>query len=209
MKYDLVMFDFDGTLADSFPWMKRIFNELADKYKVRPLTDADEELLRGYTVNQIIQHFDVPLWRIPQAVAYVRQLMAQEIHHIPLFEGIHEMLQHLAEHGATLAVVSSNAEENVRQVLGPESAALIRYYEGGVAVFGKAPKLRKVLAKSGVRPADAIYIGDEIRDIEAAHEVHIASGAVTWGYNHAEVLQKYTPHEVFTSVAEITEKIVR
>ncbi|HNT78122.1 MAG TPA: HAD hydrolase-like protein [Anaerolineae bacterium] len=208
MKYRLVIFDFDGTLANSFPWMKRIFNELAEKYKIRPLTDEEEHLLRGYTADQIIKHFDVPAWRIPQAIAYVRKLMAQEIHHIPLFEGIHEMLQHLAERGATLAVVSSNAEENVRQVLGPENAALIRYYEGGVALFGKAPKLRKVLAKSGVRPADALYIGDEIRDIEAAHEVHMAVGAVTWGYNHAEVLQAYAPEEMFASVAEIVEKII-
>ncbi len=208
MKYSLVMFDFDGTLADSFPWMKSVFNELADKYKVRRFTAADEDLLRGYTVAQIIQHFDVPMWRIPQAVAYVRKLMTQEIHHIRLFEGIHAMLQQLAAHGVTLAVVSSNAEENVRQVLGPENAALMRYYECGVTVFGKAPKLRKVLAKSGVSPAAALYVGDEIRDIEAAHEVHIASGAVTWGYNHAEALRAYAPEEMFTNVAEIAEKII-
>lgn len=208
MKYNLVIFDFDGTLADSFPWMKRIFNEMADQYQIRQITAAEEELLRGYTPQQIIQHFNVPLWRIPQAVAYVRKLMAQEIHHIPLFPGIPEMLRQLAARGATLAVVSSNAEENVRQVLGPESAALIRYYEGGVAVFGKAIKLRKVLAKSGVPPAAALYIGDEIRDSEAARDVGMAFGAVTWGYNHAATLQARAPQEVFASVAEIVEKIV-
>jgi phosphoglycolate phosphatase len=208
MKYRLVIFDFDGTLANSYPWMKHIFNELADKYKVRRFTDDEEELLRGYTVSQIIQHFDVPMWRIPQAIAHVRQLMAQEIHKIPLFAGIDEMLQQLAQHGATLAVVSSNAEENVRQALGPENAALIRHYEGGVAIFGKALKLRKVLAKSGVHAADAIYIGDEIRDIEAAHEVHMAVGAVAWGYNHAEALRTYAPEEMFANVAEIVEKII-
>ncbi|MBN2002580.1 MAG: HAD-IA family hydrolase [Anaerolineae bacterium] len=206
MKYKLVIFDFDGTLADSFPWFAGVINEVADKYRFKKIAEREQETLRGYTVNQILKHLDVPVWKIPKIAHHLREQMAQDIHEIALFDGVGALLQHLSQQGATLAVVSSNSYENIRQVLG-DNAGAIHHYECGIDVFGKASKLRKVLAKSKMRPEDAIYIGDEIRDIEAAHEVHIASGSVTWGYNRADVLRTHTPCEIFNSLEEIVEKV--
>ena len=80
------------------------------------------------------------------------------------------MLRGLSERGVALAVVTSNAYGNVRGVLGVECAALIRYYECGTSLFGKRGRLRRVLKQSGAQPAEAIFIGDEIRDIEAARQ---------------------------------------
>jgi phosphoglycolate phosphatase len=63
--------------------------------------------------------------------------MAKDIRQIRPFEGIGEMLQCLSAKGVALTVVTSNAYDNVYQVLGPEHAALIRYYEHGVSLSGK------------------------------------------------------------------------
>ena len=114
----------------------------------------------------------------------------------------------LGASGATLAVVSSNAEQNIRRVLGPANAALINYYECGAAVFGKASKLKTVLRKSGVAPAQAILIGDEIRDADAARQVHMAFGAVAWGYTHYDALLSQSPDECFSRVEELSDKLV-
>lgn len=206
MKYKLVIFDFDGTLADSFPWFTGVINEVADKYRFKKVAAGEQETLRGYSVNQILKHLEVPVWKIPKIAHHLRDRMTQDIHKVTLFDGVDALLQRLSQQGATLALVSSNSYENVRQVLGNNTAA-IHHYECGVDVFGKASKLRKVLAKSKMQPDDAIYIGDEIRDIEAANEVRIASGSVTWGYNRADVLQAHAPHAVFNSLEEIVEGI--
>jgi phosphoglycolate phosphatase len=147
------------------------------------------------------------MWKVPIMAAHVRKLMGQEIDRIPLFEGIGRELLCLVDRGIQLAVVSSNAEQNIRRVLGPEYAALIDYYECGAAVFGKAPKLKTVLRKSGVAPAEAILIGDEIRDADAARQVHMAFGAVAWGYTNYEALCAHAPEVAFAHVAELSEKL--
>ena len=138
---------------------------------------------------------------------YVLQLMAEQIAQIRLFPGVDRLLPELADRGLTLAVVSSNSRENVCRVLGPANTACVRYFECGVSLFGKAAKLRKVLRQSGARPAETIMIGDEIRDLQAARAVHIAAGAVTWGYNHPAALKAHAPDVVFARVDEIAEKL--
>jgi phosphoglycolate phosphatase len=207
MKYKLVIFDFDGTLADSFPWFMTVVNQVADKYKFRRIEESEVEALRGYNAKQLIRYAGVPVWKLPMIGNHVRKRMADEIGEIRLFEGVDVLLRELAERGVTLAVVSSNSQENIRRVLGPENAARIQYYECGVSIFGKHTLFRKVLKKSGVLPGEAICIGDEIRDVEAAQREKIAFGAVSWGFTSLEALRAYSPTEVFTSVDEILEGV--
>lgn len=208
MNYQLIIFDFDGTLADSFSWAAGLINQFADQYGFRRIEAHEQESLRVLDAKTLIQQLGVPAWKIPIMAAHVRKLMGQQIEQIPLFAGISEQLHCLAASGATLAVVSSNAEPNIRRVLGPENAALIAYYECGAAIFGKAPKLKTVLRKSGLASAQAILVGDEIRDKEAATQVQMAFGAVAWGYTNYEALLARGPEVAFGRVEELGAKLV-
>ncbi len=207
MRYKLVIFDFDGTLADTFPWFASVINVIADKFKVKKIDSSDLEKIRGFHANKILKYLDVPLWKMPLIENQLRVRMAEDIQQIRIFTGIENLLKNLAGRGVILAIVTSNSYKNVYQVLGPENAAFINYYECGVSLFGKRAKIRKILRKSGIKPSDTIYIGDEMRDGEAAQKANIAFGAVTWGYNTEESLQTYSPQELFGSVDEITPKI--
>lgn len=206
--YRLIIFDFDGTLADSFAWAAEVVNQFADQYGFRRIDPSEHEMLRVLDAKTLIQQLGVPMWKVPIMSAHVRKLMGQQIDLIPLFAGIDRQLQCLAAAGATLAVVSSNAEQNIRRVLGPENAALVDYYECGAAVFGKASKLKTVLRKSGVAPEHSILIGDEIRDADAARQTHMAFGAVAWGYTNYNSLLSHAPAESFECVDELSEKLV-
>jgi phosphoglycolate phosphatase len=168
VQYTLAIFDFDGTLADTLPWFFSAVNRMADIHGFKRIEEGDVETLRGYSARQVVGHLGVPARKLPRIGIEMRWLMAEEIQQIHPFEGIREMLQGLSDRGVALAVVTSNAEDNVRHVLGADHAALVRYYACGASLFGKRGKLRSVLQQSGVRPGEAIFIGDEIRDIEAA-----------------------------------------
>lgn len=207
MDYRLIIFDFDGTLADSFGWAAELVNQFADQYGFRRIEAHETETLRVLDAKTLIHQLGVPAWKIPLMAAHVRKLMGQQIDRIPLFAGIDEQLRCLAASGATLAVVSSNAEQNIRRVLGPANAALFTYYECGAAVFGKASKLKTVLRKTGIAPAQAILVGDEIRDQQAAAQVQMAFGAVAWGYTHYAALLERAPAVAFESVTELGEKL--
>ena len=207
MKYKLVIFDFDGTLANTFPWVLNNMDQVADKFNIDRVDRDQIEDLRTFDLRKLMKHFDVPPWKLALMARHVRTLLAEDIQQVSLFEGIDQLLQYLSEQGAMLAVVSSNSYSNVRHVLGPINSALIDYYECGVSVFGKSSKFKKILRKSGVEPTDVISIGDEIRDIQAAKHVHIASGAVTWGFSSVDALKAQSPQEMFSRVNEIAEKI--
>lgn len=207
MKYKLVIFDFDGTLADSFPWFVQMVNSVARKYHFREVPPEDVEGLRSLSALQLVRYLGIPLWKMPMIANHVRQRMMVDREGISRFEGVDQLLAQLHAAGVILALVTSNSYANVRHVLGEENLALMRYVECDVSMFGKRARYRKVLKQSGVRPSKAISIGDEIRDIEASQQEHIPFGAVAWGYTHIDALKAHAPTEVFAQVDDILKQI--
>jgi phosphoglycolate phosphatase len=208
MTYKLALFDFDGTLADSLSWFLGVVNRFADEHRFRRIEEHELDGLRGQSAREVMRFLGVPAWKLPRLAGQMRREMAADIGHIRLFPGMDEVLQGLAGREIRLAVVTSNSVENVRQVLGPDNAVLIRHYACGASIFGKRPKLREVLRASGVPAAAAIAIGDEIRDLEAARAEGVAFGAVSWGYTRPEALRAHDPEEMFAGPEEILRKML-
>ena len=105
------------------------------------------------------------------------------------------------------AVVNSNAEANVRRILGPECVPLVGRYGCGASLFGKAARFRRVLERTRTPNDEAICVGDEARDIQAAAEAGLASGAATWGYATRELLERQRPTMVFAGMDDMLDKV--
>lgn len=208
MRYRLAVFDFDGTLADSFPFFLDAVDTLADAHGFRRVDRSQLAALRMLDARQMLRHVGLPLWKVPRVGAHFKTLMAQNTQRITLFPGIAPMLQRLHAHGVELAILTSNSEENVRTVLGTESAELIRYWQCGSALFGKRDKLRRLLAQSGVERNAVLCIGDEMRDFEAASREQIHFGAVAWGYTNPQAFSTPQPRAVFHSPDDITRMLL-
>jgi phosphoglycolate phosphatase len=189
MTYRLAIFDFDGTLADSFPFFLSVFNTIADRHGFRRIDIGKAGHLRHYGTRQMMDHVGMPAWKLPAASRTFMAMMKENAGAIGLFDGVAEALRHLAAQDVTIAVVSSNSEHNVRTVLGPELAALVARFDCGMSVFGKASRIRAVLKRCGIAPGEAIYIGDQGTDAEASHKAGVVFGAVHWGYAPIETLR--------------------
>ncbi len=207
LKYRLAIFDSDGTLADTLPWLRSIFNELAEAHGFRRVEPHEYERIRDLHGAALLRELGLPLWKLPRVVSDMRRRMSEHTGRLSLFPGISDMLHRLAAVGIPLAIGSSNSRENVERVLGEENARLVAHFACGVSMFGKAAKLRQALRQCSVQPLYAIYIGDEIRDAEAAAKAGIAFGAVTWGQHRAEILCTQKPAQIFTTVREIADKL--
>lgn len=207
MARKLVIFDFDGTLADTLPFFLSAFDEAAGKYGFARLDRARQAELRGFDAHQIMSHHRIPFWRVPAIASFMRQRTEDHAGGIALFPGVPEALRELARRRVALAIVTSNSKANVVRVLGQDCAALFGQMECGASLFGKVPKIRKVLARTGIAAADAILVGDEIRDARAAAEAGLDFGAVAWGFNHLDALLALRPREVFTQAAELPLKL--
>jgi phosphoglycolate phosphatase len=207
MRYRLVIFDFDGTLADTLPWMRSVFNELADEHGFRKVPLEEHGRFQDLHGSALLKALDLPLWKLPRVVSAMRSKMALHVDQLSLFAGIDEMLRRLSLSGARLAIVSSNSQVNVEKILGTKNTALIQHFACGVSMMGKASRLHAVVRKSGVARENSIYIGDEIRDAEAARKADIAFGAVSWGQHSVGALLAENPAEVFSSIQDLMEKV--
>lgn len=202
-KYKLAIFDLDGTLADSFPWFLRVVNDVAREFDFRPVGPDDIETLRRMGSREIISFLGVPLWKVPMIATRMRAMKRSHLKDIALFDGAPAMLRSLHDASVTLALVSSDSESNARLQLGPDNAALFQHFDCGAALFGKTAKFSRLVKRMGIRPTEALAIGDEVRDLEAARSAGIAFGAVAWGYAAPDTLQSHKPDEFFTSFDDI------
>ncbi|THC43675.1 HAD hydrolase-like protein [Massilia sp. Mn16-1_5] len=203
MRYRLAIFDFDGTLADSFPFFISVFNRIADEHGFRRIDHAHVERLRYFGTREIMRHVGMPAWKLPLAAASFKTLMRENAEQVRLFPQVEHALRELARGDIQLTIVSSNAEDNVRRVLGPDLSALISQYECGMSIFGKTARIRKVLKRAATAPSAALYIGDQATDADAARRAGVAFAAVHWGYAPIEVLRKVAPEHEFDLPASL------
>lgn len=203
----LVIFDFDGTLADSGSWFLSIMDHLADRYGFRHVAADEVEALRRKATRDVISALAIPRWKLPFIARYARRLFARNLHQVALFPQVPDMLSALKAAGIELAVVTSNSEGNARAVLGPGNAALIDHWACGSSLFGKEPKFRQVLRASGIAASAALSIGDETRDIDAARETGVRAGAALWGYANPEALLHLAPDIAFDTPAAVIAQL--
>jgi len=203
MRYRLAIFDFDGTLADSFPWFQVALNDAARRFGFRVIDAAEGEALRSLGAREIMRRLEVPGWKLPWIIRHLRREKQAVAGRLPLFPEVPELLATLSGAGVRLAIVSSDSEASIRATLGPRLAGLIDLYDTSASLFGKPRKLRAVLRRSGIPAREAIYIGDEQRDAEAARAAVMDFGAVAWGYATRAALAGTRPALIFDSPAEI------
>lgn len=134
---------------------------MATIYDFPTIDYREVDQLRGLDARQMMKLAKLPSWKMPFIAHSFIQLMYRYIHQIHLFDGIHELLEKLATQGVKLAIVSSNSEENVRYVLGPERASLISYYGCGTSLFSKQRKFKQAILMMKIKPEETLCIGDE------------------------------------------------
>ncbi len=201
-----IIFDFDGTLADSLPVVVGIAKELVPEFD---LSDKEVARLRNMSARDILKHSGLPYWKLLKLLLRGKRLFSQRLDQLKIFPGIPETLKQLHKEGYQIAVVSSNTEDNIRKVLEHEKIdQYVSSVYGNLGLFNKARAFKTVLRDQQTDVSDAIYIGDEVRDIEAAKRGHIPVISVTWGYNGERILREHhptyvahTPQELLTIIA--------
>lgn len=192
MRYPQIVFDFDGTLADSLETAVAIFQKLAPILGLRPIEDL--EAARGLTSRQLVKRLGVRLWQLPRVV---RAFRAEAIRHapsLPLHPGVPAMLRELTDRGHKLGIVSSNGADAIRECLRRHGVEQhFRFVAGTPSVFGKRRVIRAALRAEGVSPRRAIYVGDETRDIEAGRRAGLDTVGATWGFHPRSVLLTESP----------------
>ncbi len=190
-----LIFDFDGTLVDSFDAVIQRFNLLAGEFNFRYIDDHEIDDLKNLTSKELIKHLKIPAYKIPKVILKARALMRGEITKLPAFVNLREVIEKIYGMGIGLGILTSNSSENVNQWLKCNNLQnLFHFIHIESSYFGKKRILRKIIKNYHMDYSRTFYVGDETRDIEAAKASNINSIAVTWGFNSEAVLLQHQPH---------------
>ncbi|NES94754.1 MAG: HAD-IA family hydrolase [Desertifilum sp. SIO1I2] len=205
MSIKVILFDFDGTLADTLDAIVRITNRLADEFGYQPTSPEDVVRLKQLTSREVIRQSGVSVFKLPFLLRKVRSELNQEIHLLAPIPGIREVLLELKAQGNQLGIVTSNAQENVLFFL--ENNKLQNIFDfvySEMKLFGKSRVIKHFLKQANLHPQEVVYVGDETRDIEAAQQTGIPAIAVSWGFNSPAILAKHHPDFLIHSPEELT-----
>jgi phosphoglycolate phosphatase len=187
-----LIFDFDGTLADSFTTLLDVFEEIM--HRPQRLTLKEIENLRGQKLKYILRYLRIKSWQVPRLAIQGKKAMSNRIADIKPFNGIPEAIKELKAAGFDMYILSSNSPENIRIFLAANGMEdNFRNIYGNVGLRGKAAALKKVVKAERLNKNNCIYIGDELRDIDAARKIRIAVASVSWGFSTPEVLKEANP----------------
>ncbi len=199
----VIIFDFDGTLADTFSTVVEIVNSLAHEYGYEPLGIELISALRHKRAQDIIKIFKIPIWRIPKLLFTVKEALGKKISDLELFDGISEMLQDLKKEGYVVGIVSSNKVDTIEEFVKKNNIDLFDFIYSEKDLFGKSRVLKNLMKKKGLFAQDVMYVGDETRDIEAARGAGIQIVSVSWGFNAVEALEKLSPDHLINHPSEL------
>ena len=206
-----ILFDFDGTIADSVPVIIDIVHNLArksgDAKLIAKLENIDLESVRNQTILETCRKLGIPFFRIPLIMKKAQGEYRQRITTVKLITGIKDVLTDLKKSGFILGIISSNQKENIERFVQNNKIDVFDYIHTEKTLFGKHKAIKHFLQKYRLKPNEVLYIGDEIRDVEACKKVCVPIVAVTWGFNSQAGLEKYKPDFICDAPAKLCKLI--
>jgi phosphoglycolate phosphatase-like HAD superfamily hydrolase len=198
-----IFFDFDGTIADTAETGVSIFNAMAREYGFFEITEANRAVLRDKGPREVMRILEIPAYRVPTVVRGLRNGIREVIPTLRVMDGMAEALTELKRRGYFLGIVTSNLKRNVRQFLRHNHIDFFDYIRAGSGVFRKTYAIRMALFVNNLEKSEVMFVGDEIRDVEAARKVEVTVAAVTWGINSRQGLLGANPDFVVDSAEEL------
>ena len=204
----LIIFDFDGTIADTFEPLITIIQRLSQEFGYKSVSPEDIDLFRSLTTREIIYQAGVSIWKLPFILRKIKKELNKDIKLVRPFQGMKEALLDLKSQGNELGIITSNSQENVELFLeNNQLDTIFSFICSGTTIFGKNKVINRVLTQKNINLSDVIYVGDETRDIEAAKKSNIQVIAVSWGFNSKEILSNQNPDYLIEYPQQLIEVV--
>jgi phosphoglycolate phosphatase len=201
-----VIFDFDGTLVDSLDVFIEAARGLGQQFGIPADTDIDA-LRKKHPLHILRRDLQWNWIKIGRFIRAMRPLVYAETKKLPLRPGVKKVISQL-EKTFTVGILTSNSQDVVQAVLAREHVG-VAFINGGSSLFGKHTALKGCMRKLDLKKEETVYVGDEIRDIEACRKVGIRVIAVAWGTNTRQCLADAKPDFIVDQPEQLLTVIAR
>ncbi|MGM9427998.1 HAD family hydrolase [Hydrogenophaga sp. MI9] len=207
-QFDLIAFDWDGTLFDSTAIITRCIQAAVKDVGGTVPTDKAASYVIGMGLMQALAHAapDVPPDRYPQLGARYRHHYSAHQHDISLFEGVLPMLAALKARHHWLTVATGKSRRGLDDAL--HAVELQGLFDGSRTADETAGKpsplmLEQLMREFGVSPERTLMIGDTTHDLQMAVNAGCAGVGVSYGAHEPDAFVALSPRFVAHSVAEL------
>lgn len=209
-RFDLIIFDWDGTLADSIDWIVHCIQQAAfeQSFKI-PETQAIKDII-GLSIEQALQTLFPNCERqTQQAIAqtYATTFFSKPISRNDLFPGVYDMLHRLKHQGYQLAVATGKKSTGLQKAIQETGVADFFVTTRSADQTASKPDplmIDEIVNELGISKQRTLMVGDSVHDLQMALNAQIASIAVTCGAHSASMLQHYQPLRCLTSSSALT-----
>ncbi|HEY0818963.1 MAG TPA: HAD-IA family hydrolase [Rhizobacter sp.] len=213
-RFDLIAFDWDGTLFDSTALIARSIQAACADLGVAVPSDKDASYVIGMGLIDALQHAapGLPRDRYPELGQRYRHHYFAKQHEIVLFKGTIEMLKALKARNHWLAVATGKSRMGLNEAL--TSVELHGVFDGTRTADETASKpnplmLHELMREFGVDPERTLMIGDTTHDLQLAMNAGAASVGVSYGAHTPESFDQYRPLHIAHSVADLDDWLAR
>ncbi|OGK18844.1 hypothetical protein A2866_03190 [Candidatus Roizmanbacteria bacterium RIFCSPHIGHO2_01_FULL_39_8] len=202
-----IIFDFDGTIADTWKVVIKILKEKEEEWGLPAITKETFADFRGKPFLELIKKYNIVLLKLPFVVSKTQKELKSRMVQVSLFKGVKEVIMNLKKREYHLGILTTNSKENVLFFLKRHGLDVFDFIQSEPSLLGKDKALRKILDKNSLEPTEVLYIGDEIRDIDACKENNVKIISVTWGFNTKDILKTNNPDFLVDHPSEILKII--
>ncbi|XXF76173.1 HAD hydrolase-like protein [Myxococcaceae bacterium GXIMD 01537] len=205
-----VVFDFDGTIANSGPALIALYNRIAERRRFKPIREEDLTRLLDLPFTERCRELDIPWHKLPLLVVEVVRRYKEIAPSVKPFEGMIALLQALHTRGVRVGIISTNSRENIERFLREHGAeALVHSVTCSNDVFGKDKLIHRYLKTFGVSPEEVLYVGDEQRDVVASKKARLRIISVSWGYDSLARISAAGPDFIVDAPTGILERVAQ
>jgi phosphoglycolate phosphatase len=207
-KIETIIFDFDGTIVDSFEFMSVHFKTISKRLGEKELSLYEVKALKNDTLENLAKKYQ--LWKVLIMAVWIQSKMLRNAADIKIHVGLKSVIEELARDRYRLCIFSNNSATVIRKIL--EYHNLQDSFEvivGRRNLSSKTKSLAKFITKYKIDPNTAIYVGDEVKDIIAAKANGVRIISVSWGFNSSVKLKEYQPDWLAVKSSQISRIINR
>ncbi len=203
-----VIFDFDGTLADTIHLIQRIYNEHAHEFGAEQIQESEFSYLRSLGYKKALKAKKLRWRSLPRLVMFIRREMNQHMGEVQPYEGIVPLVQELRDNGIRIGILTSNSAETVRAFLDTHTFPVFDFVVSEKTIFGKEKALKRIMERHQIGRSEVVYVGDEPRDVASCKKAGIRVIGVTWGLGGPEMMQGSKPDLLVNTVAELRAALI-
>ena len=205
--FQYLIFDFDGTLADTQEVHLEAFNRIHAQFDLPKVSKTDYLKIRSTSMKDLLKQYGIGPLKLLKMTKAINEEVKELIGQASFYPGIKQILLEL-KNNYQLGILSSNELGNIQAFFADKNLAmdsLFSFWRCEKNLFGKDKALKTLMKEFKIDPAQLLYFGDQVRDVEACQRADVQIAAVSWGFASEELLASAKPNFLLNHPSEIIE----